>query len=178
MSLLILFNLVCQQKIEQFHYNIKDFHEELGFGISHTLPEYHPYLVILKLSFFGDMILVPFFYRKIYTFRKKLNEKNVGLSKAAVMLRKRRNIVTMKFNLFTWMLEISSMLFVNANMDMKVLYTLSISCGPPLLYFMGIEEHRRVTREYFKNKIRIFRRNSQTQEYSVNADLSRADNGE
>ena len=178
LSLLILFNLDCQQKVEQFHYNITDFYEELGSGKYLSLPQHHPYLVILKLNFFGGMILVPFFYRKIYTFRKKLNEKNVGLSKAAVMLRKRRNLVTMKFNLFTWIWETSSMLIVAVNIDMKILYALSISCGPPLLYFMGIEENRRVTLEYFKANISIFRRNPKNQVNSINADLLRPDFGE
>jgi hypothetical protein len=174
----ILFNLACEQKIEQFHYNITDFYEEFRFGRSFTLPFYHPYRVIVNICFFGDMILVPLFYLKIYTFRKKLNEKNVGLSKAAVMLRKRRNLVTMKFNLFTWIWETSSMLIVAVNIDMKILYALSISCGPPLLYFMGIEENRRVTQEYFKANISIFRRNPKNQVNSINADLLRPDFGE
>jgi hypothetical protein len=70
------------------------------------------------------------------------------------------------------------MLIVAVNIDMKILYALSISCGPPLLYFMGIEEHRRVTQEYFKTTIRIFRRNPQNQANSINVNLPRTDYGE
>ena len=173
-----MFYLDCEQKIEQFHYNITDFYEEFRFGSSFTLPFFHPYLVLVKISFFADIILVPFFYLKIYIFRKKLNEQNVGLSKAAVMLRKRRNLVTMKFNLFTWIWETSSMLIVGLNNDLRTLYSLSISCGPPLLYFIGIEENRRITEEFFKANIRIFRKKIKNQVSSINGDLSMADNGE
>ena len=174
----ILFNSACEQKLEQFHYSITDFYEEFRFGRSFPLSFYHPYLVIVSICFFGDMFLVPLIYLKIYTFRKKLNEKNVGLSKAAVMLRKRRNLVTMKFNLFSWIWETSSMIIVTVNIDMKILYALSISCGPPLIYFMGIEENRRVTQEYFKANISIFRRNPKNQVHSINADHLRPAFGE
>ena len=73
------------------------------------------------------------------------------------MSRKQRNLVSIKFNLFTWILETTSILLVVVSaQDFKMLYIFCISCGPPLLYFMGIEDNRRAAQEYIKSNIRVF----------------------
>ena len=73
------------------------------------------------------------------------------------MSRKRRNLVAAKFNLFTWILETASILLVAVSpKDFKMLYIFCISCGPPLLYFLGIEDNRRAAEEYFKFNISVF----------------------
>ena len=72
--------------------------------------------------------------------------------------RKNRNLVTMKFNMFNWMLETVStfMMFIFINRFSTLLYVLVNSCGTPLVYVMGIEENRNMAKEYFKYRMRIF----------------------
>ena len=72
--------------------------------------------------------------------------------------RKNRNLVTMKFNMFNWMLETVStfMMFIFINRLSTLLYVLVNSCGTPLVYVMGIEENRNMAKEYFKYRMRIF----------------------
>ena len=72
----------------------------------------------------------------------------------------------MKCNFFTWVLETSSILVVivssKPHATTTILYILCVSCGPPLLYFMGIEENRRAAEEYIKANIRVFHKISKT----------------
>ena len=77
--------------------------------------------------------------------------------------RKNRNLVTMKFNMFNWMLETVStfMMFIFINRFSTLLYVLVNSCGTPLVYVMGIEENRNMAKEYFKYRMRIFSRKSE-----------------
>ena len=106
----------------------------------------------------SDILLVPIFYIKVYQFRKKQNEKDLGLAKASVMMRKRRNLVSIKFNLFTWLWETCSIAIAALGPEFQLFYLLSISCGPPLLYFIGIEDNRRAAETYIRSNIRIFKK--------------------
>ena len=109
------------------------------------------------VSFLSNIILVPLGYTKIFIFQKTQNEKNVGLSQRASTSRKRRNLVAAKFNLFNWILETASILLVVvSSRDFQMLYIFCISCGPPLLYFFGMEENRRAAEDYIKSNIRVF----------------------
>ena len=84
-----------------------------------------------------------------------------GLSISAKIARKRRNLVSMRFNMINWLLETVSMVLV---LIMKKpiftnFYLLVTSCGTPLVYFLGIEENRQKAREYFQSRMRIRKKN-------------------
>ena len=84
----------------------------------------------------------------------------------------------MQFNMMNWLLESISLIpvmFVE-NVFLNILYLLVNSCGTPLVilfsllfyinksyffsvYFLGIEENRRIARENFQSRMRIFKRN-------------------
>ena len=49
-------------------------------------------------------------------------------------------------------------LFDNSRLS-TILYILFMSGGTPLVYFMGIEENRKMAKEYFKSHIKIFKKN-------------------
>ena len=95
-------------------------------------------------------------YIKIFSFLKRQNNKNIGLSEAARLSRKQRNLVTIKCNLFNWILETTSILFVIVSPKNNFLYIFCMNCGPPILYFMGVAENRQASGEYFKSRIRVF----------------------
>ena len=91
-----------------------------------------------------------------------------GLSNLVRNKRKNRNMVTMKFNMFNWMLETVStlMMFIFIHRFSTLLYVLVNSCGTPLLYVMGIEENRKMAKEYFKYRMRIISKKSRTTKVS------------
>ena len=72
------------------------------------------------------------------------NKNTVGLSEAARAKRKRRNVVTMKFNLLNYLLETLSMVLTLAVRSYLVglLQLLVTSCGTPLVYYLGMEDNR------------------------------------
>ena len=155
----------CEKRTEAFYYDTNNFLEIFPFGIGSSawlsawrLPWYHPFHLVSYISFLSNIILVPLGYISIFRFRQLQNERSVGLSERASNSRKRRNLVNLKFNLFTWILETASVLvvIVDRGDNFKIFYILCVSCGPPLLYFMGIEENRRAAKEYIKSNIRVF----------------------
>ena len=115
-------------------------------------------------------------------FRKMQDRKELGLNSSAKYLRKRyrcseifflfnivnksslwwrRNLVSMRFNMMNWLLETISLVLVMIG-EYKlsiILYLLVTSCGTPLVYYLGIEENRRLAREHFNSRIRIFKKN-------------------
>ena len=68
------------------------------------------------------------------------------------MKRKNRNLVSMKFNIINWLLDLAVTVLVVFNKHKFVtgLYIFVISCGTPLVYFMGIEENRIIIRQAVK----------------------------
>ena len=72
------------------------------------------------------------------------NKNTVGLSEAARAKRKRRNVVTMKFNLLNYLLETVSMVLTLAVRGYLVglLQILVTSCGTPIVYYLGMEDNR------------------------------------
>ena len=110
------------------------------------------------------MILAPFLYIKIFKHINAHNKNNSGLSERAKSVRKRRNLVNIKFNLIAWILEAFSILFsiISPNLDFIFLFVMNIS--PPLIYFAGIEENREAAEEYFKSRMRVFKRKNQIQD--------------
>ena len=81
-----------------------------------------------------------------------------GISLECRKQRKNRNLVTMKFNMFNWILESlgTFLVLVFRNRILTILYVIILSCGTPLVYFLGIEENRRKVKEYFIANIRTF----------------------
>ena len=95
-----------------------------------------------------------------FRFRNLQDNRVIGLSTAAKIARKRRNLVTMRFNMINWLLETVSLLLVmfNEKQILTILYLLITSCGTPLVYYLGIEENRQKAREYFQSRMRIFKK--------------------
>ena len=66
----------------------------------------------------------------------------------------------MQFNMINWLVETVSLILVMFKNDesFTILYVLVTSCGAPLVYYLGIEDNRVKAREYFKSKMRIFKK--------------------
>ena len=80
-----------------------------------------------------------------------------GLSTAAKTKRKRRNLVTTRFN---WILEtvgLIPVIFLEKQI-FTILYLLVTSCGTPLVYYLGIEDNRQKAKEYFQSRMRILKK--------------------
>ena len=117
-----------------------------------NLPLLHPFHLLTLIMFISHVVLTPFGYYRIFTFRRKSNRKLAGsISVKSRIQRKQQNLVTAKFSFLNWLLEVVSLLVVLIGNDKvsTVLYLFLISCGPPCIYFLGVEEHRRAVRCYF-----------------------------
>ena len=84
-------------------------------------------------------------FRKIdyFRFRKKQDERAPGISSTSKLRRKKRNLVSMRFNIFNWLLEVVSFIFlligiVGENPMLNILHLLANSGGAPLV---GIFRH-------------------------------------
>ena len=90
-----------------------------------------------------------------FRFVKKQNKNVKGLSESARLKRKNRNLVTMKFNMCNWLLELVGTLLIIflPNSSCFIIYMLLNSCGPPVVYFMGIEENSKTARDIVMGKI-------------------------
>ena len=66
----------------------------------------------------------------------------------------------MQFNMFNWLLQTVSLILVTIvhYLLLDILYILVTSCGTPLVYYLGIEENRRLAKKQFQSRIRIFRK--------------------
>ena len=110
-----------------------------------------------------------------------------GLSSEARGLRKRRNLVSVQFNFMNWLLETTSLIVLEVgdrdDIFCNLLYFTVTSCGTPLviflnlllfiftnpfflIYFLGIDENRRLAREHFRSRMRIFTRKKDNVEKS------------
>ena len=69
-------------------------------------------------------------------FRKKQDENVPGISGSARVLRKKRNLVSMQFNMLNWLLETVSLVLVMVefNVFLAILYLLVTSCGTPVVF--------------------------------------------
>ena len=52
-------------------------------------------------------------------------------------------------------------LFWDTNLVSTIVYVVTMSCGTPLVYYLGIEENRQTAQEYFRSNMRIFRKSRQ-----------------
>ena len=82
-----------------------------------------------------------------------------GLSNQAKMMRRKRNLVSMKFNMFNVFIDLAATAafrFGKKKRIVNILYLLVTSCSTPLVYYLGMEENRQKARLYFQSRIRIF----------------------
>jgi len=152
--------------VHNFYYNSQNFYDQIMHkqgSLRWNLPLYNPFHALTLICFCAGFIVVPAGYAGIYSFRRKQDINVKGVSNFVRNKRKNRNLVTMKFNMFNWMLETVStfMMFIFINRFSTLLYVLVNSCGTPLVYVMGIEENRNMAKEYFKYRMRIFSRKSE-----------------
>ena len=157
----------CAGRLENFFYNTSDFFETVEIKSRRfNLPSRHPLRVCTLIVFCLNMIISPVLYFIIFKHINIHNENFVGLSQKAKSERKRRNLVNIKFNLLAWILEGVSLTcsLISPTYDIVFLFIMNIS--PPLIYFYGIEENRRSAEEYFKSRMRIFKRKKNVEDAS------------
>ena len=170
----------CVGKIHEFYYDTSNFYLEKALGSSSwTLPLSHPYHLLTLLCFCAGIILCPLGYGAIYRsaagqwrhtyhlgarFRNNQDNKVQGLSHLSLKRRRNQNLVTMKFNMINWTLDTTitlALFLVSSTSPLTlILYLTVMSCGTPIVYFMGIEENRQRARDYFRSNMRIFIRSS------------------
>ena len=116
----------------------------------------NPFHLASIMSFCSTIVVPPvcyaaifkYFRKKIlsnsefgnFRFRKVQDNKINGLSSSAKIARKRRNLVSMQFNMMNWLLEIISLIpvmFVE-NVFLNILYLLVNSCGTPLVILFNL----------------------------------------
>ena len=88
-------------------------------------------------------------------FRRNHNNKLKGISEDQRSKRRKRNLVTMKFNMINWMIETVSIIMIVIVPDDLVftLYILLNSCATPLVYIFGMEENRKSAMDHLKSLI-------------------------
>ena len=69
-----------------------------------------------------------------FRFRNRQDEKVNGISTSAKVLRKRRNLVSMRFNMMNWVLESVSLILVTIDKDNVFVTLLVTGRGKPLVY--------------------------------------------
>ena len=115
-------------------------------------------------------------FNRFIRFRQKQDMNVSGLSNSARMKRRNRNLVTMKFHMFNWILETLSTILVlidlNLNRFSTLIYIFTISYGTPLVYFMGIEENRKMAQEHFRANMRVFSKNKVSAENTKHSKTS------
>ena len=93
----------CMGRAEQYLYSIPFFHDEKPGGHLNILPVSHPYRLSLYFLYYIYLVLVPYVYIKIYRFRKKNSQP--GISEKERMFRKKRNIVSFRYNIAIYLME-------------------------------------------------------------------------
>ena len=143
--------LKCLGREEDFYLQYKD----TGIRLLWLLPLYHPFHLLSIFAFFSYIFFVPAGYLYIYIFRKKHDSKTAGISESSYKARKRKNLVTTKFNLLIWICEVVSgfvVLFPGSNLFV-ILYHFLPSSLSPILYYVGIEAKRKAMKSRFREMI-------------------------
>ena len=118
--------VISQNKRIQHLFNDKLFKQH-GFNTCRL----HSYLLV-TVENESDRIIINLFSNR---FTNRQAENVLGISSSAKVLRKRRNLVSMRFNMINWLLEtVSLILFlIKNNVFLTILYVLVNSCGTPLV---------------------------------------------
>ena len=167
----IKFSADCTDEVHDFYYDSQDFYKERTPGSPRwNLPLYNTFHALTLICFSASTFITPIGYGAIYSFRRKQDDRVPGISSTVRKQRKNRNLVTMKFNMINWILDTICTLLVmilTPYRYLTLLYILVISCGTPLVYFMGIEENRNTAKEYFKLNMRIFQKKNKIETVTV-----------
>ena len=126
-----------------------DFAENDNFnGFHFNIPIYNPFHFLSVFIFFLHSLVLPIGYLAIYRFRLQQNLTVIGLSAVSRNRRKKRNLVTAKFNVIIWLSEFCSYLVIIPEGNFFfVLYFLISGTISPILYCLGIEDNRKESRK-------------------------------
>ena len=116
----------------------------------------HPFHLATLIMFISHILLIPIGYYRLFRFTEKNNSKVAGsISAKSRIRRKKQNLVTAKFNFLNWLLEAVSLVVVLAGSGKvtTVLYIFLTSCGPPCIYFLGVEENRKAVKQSLAARI-------------------------
>ena len=117
----------------------------------------HPFHLATLVMFISHVLLIPIGYYRLFRFTERNNSKVAGsISVKARIKRKKQNLVTAKFNFLNWLLEAVSLVVVLAGYGKvtTVVYIFLTSCGPPCIYFLGVEENRKAVRQSLASRIK------------------------
>ena len=147
--------LDCMGRGYLFFYDSDNFLRDQFEGVFFLLPSYHPFCVLLLSIFFSYIILVPIGYIVIFLFVKKQTSGIAGLSKQNLNNRKRRNLVSTRYNLFNWLVECSAPLLLFFSIGefdhlLLMVYGFVVNCISPIFYFIGIESNRVAMKNHVK----------------------------
>ena len=124
------------------------------------LPITHPFRLLIHGSFLGNLFVSPFLYILIFLFRRsKSQSHNLGINSKSLKARRRRNVVSARFNFLIWLSELIIVLpYLNKNRwgendTSVVLYLVLDSCCTPLLYYVGIESNRERMTNFLAKKM-------------------------
>ena len=73
--------LLCMGKEERFRFDIENFAQQFQGGSEIKLPFFHPFRLSYNMAIFSNIFVVPFFYNKIFKFRKKQDTSIQGISR-------------------------------------------------------------------------------------------------
>jgi len=144
-------------RIQDFFYHDNNFLDGKSVGSpTWSLPVTHPFHLATLIMFISHILLIPIGYYRLFSFVKQ-NNSNLGdsISAKSRVRKKQQNLVSAKFNFLNWLLEAVSLVIVLSgyNKVTTVVYILLTSCGPPCIYFLGVEEQRRAVRRYLSSRI-------------------------
>ena len=92
-----------------------------------------PFIFLYLFSLFLFVIVVPLGYIQIFLFRKNDNLATKTLNETARFNRKHRNILTTKFNLFSWLFEFFGTIFLLTH-GPNILFIITCSLSPINFY--------------------------------------------
>ena len=84
----------------------------------------------------------------LFRFRNTQDSRTPGLSSTSRQSRRSKNLVSTKFNLANWLLEMlgTFLVLIDINRFFTILYLLIMSCSTPLVYYLGIDENRKMAK--------------------------------
>ena len=107
--------------------------------------------------FISHILLIPIGYYRLFRFTERNISKVAGsISAKSRTRRKKQNLVTAKFNFLNWLLEAVSLVVVLPGYGKftTVVYIFLTSCGPPCIYFLGVEENRKAVKQSLASRIK------------------------
>ena len=155
--------LECVGRVFQFHFDVQDFlFDGRKKGLVWILPLIHPVRVLSNLMFFSYILIVPFGYIKIYSFTQNQAMTVIGLNESSRLRRKRRNIVTTRFSLIIWILEVVAPILFFLPLEPKLcwlVYNFVACCTLLALSATGLQSRNRCCRPWeWKRRSRLLKK--------------------